>query len=309
MLRSLVVVALALLLAASTAQAQSIGPVGRNMNPPVPEGVEFVRDVVYGRAGDTDLLLNLARPKAATGKLPCLVVLHGGGWANGNRNQHNDLVVDAAKRGYVAVTVEYRLAPKDLFPAQVHDVKAAVRFLRASADKYGIDPDRIGAVGFSAGGHLAMMLGTTEKADDLEGDGGNPDRSSKVQAVVSFFGPTDLAAAELRPDVSTILRNFLGATLEQKPELYKRASPITYVRPTTAPMLLYQGTIDALVNYRQAVRMAEALTKAEVDGRVELLIGVGHGWGQPNLKHTIDGTYAFFGEKLNHREGRPTARP
>jgi len=264
----------------------------------VPETVEFEKDIVYGTGGGKDLTLNLARPKNADKPAPCIVIIHGGGWAAGKKEAHNDLTVALAGKGYVAVTVGYRLAPEAVFPAQVHDVKCAVRFLRDSAAKYRLDPDRIGAVGFSAGAHLSMMLGVTDKEDGLEGDGGHAEQSSKVQAVVSFFGPTDLAAPELLPDISPILKKFIGATLAEKPEQYKKASPITYVRPTSAPMLLLQGTQDILVNWKQAVRMAEALTRQGVDGRVELLLGLGHGWGGKELLRTADATFAFFDEKL-----------
>ena len=282
------------------ALAQSPQPPQR-LNPPaspVPDTVEVQKDVVYGKGGGRDLTLNLARPKAATAAAPCIVVIHGGGWANGRKEQHNDLIATLAARGYVAATVGYRLAPADVFPAQVEDVKCAVRFLRANAPKYNLDPKRVGAVGFSAGAHLSMMLGVTDKSDGLEGEGGWPDQPSKVQAVVSYFGPTDLAAPELRPDISPILRKFLGGTMEEKPEAYKRASPINYVRADTAPMLLLQGTNDPLVNWKQAIRMAEALAKHEVDGRVEILLGQGHGWRGPELKRTVEQTFAFFEEKL-----------
>jgi acetyl esterase/lipase len=263
-----------------------------------PAAVEFFKDVVYGKAGDQDLKLNLARPKATAAPAPCVVVIHGGGWSAGNKDQHSDLVRLAAGKGYVAATVGYRLAPAHPFPAAVNDVKCAVRYLRSHAADYHLDPNRIGAVGFSAGAHLAMMLGVTDKADGLEGDGGWPDPSSKVQAVVSFFGPTDLTAPELWPDISPILRRFLGGPLAQKPDLYKQASPITYVREDSAPMLLFQGTNDPLVNWKQAVRMTEALSRKEVDGRIELLVGLGHGWAGPELKRTAEATFAFFDEKL-----------
>ena len=264
----------------------------------VPENIEVLKDVVYGKGGGRDLTLNLARPKATAGPAPCVLVIHGGGWANGRKEQHNDVIAVLAGRGYVAATVGYRLAPAGVFPAQVEDVKCAVRYLRAHAGKYNLDPDRVGAVGFSAGAHLAMMLGVTDKPDGLEGDGGWPDPSSKVQAVVSYFGPTDLAAPELRPDISPILKKFLGGTLDEKPEAYKRASPINYVRADSAPMLLLQGTNDPLVNWKQAVRMAEALAKNDVDGRVEILLGLGHGWRGPELTRTADATFKFFDEKL-----------
>jgi acetyl esterase/lipase len=128
-----------------------------------PGDVQFRADVVYGKAGDVELKLDLSRPKTDAKNLPCVVVVHGGGWAGGDKRQHDDITWEFARRGYVSATVGYRLAPAHPFPAQVQDVKCAVRYLRAHADKYGLDPNRIGAVGFSAGAHLSMMLGTIDK--------------------------------------------------------------------------------------------------------------------------------------------------
>lgn len=266
--------------------------------PAVPDTVELLRDVAYGKGGNKTLTLNLARPKVITSAAPCIVIIHGGGWTGGRKEQHNDLAVTLAGKGYVAATVGYRLAPEAIFPAQVNDVKCAVRFLRANADRFKLDPKRIGTVGFSAGAHLAMLLGVTEKKDGLEGDGGYDEQSSKVQAVVSFFGPTDLTAPEVFPEVSPILKKFLGGTMAEKPELYRKASPISYVTPDDAPMLLFQGTNDYLVNWKQAIRMTEALVKNDVDGRLELLLGPGHGWNGRELKRTAEATFAFFDEKL-----------
>ncbi len=264
----------------------------------IPDSIEFQKDVVYGKGGGKDLTLNLARPKIASSPSPCIVIIHGGGWAAGKKEAHNDLAVTLAGKGYVAVTVGYRLAPDAIFPAQIEDVKCAVRYLRASSEKYKLDPKRIGAVGFSAGAHLSMMLGVTDKPDGLEGEGGHAEQSSKVQAVVSFFGPTDLTAPEIFPEVSPILKKFLGGTLSEKTDLYKKASPINYVKADSAPMLLFQGTNDVLVNWKQAVRMAEALMKHDVDGRLELLLGLGHGWSGKELIRTAESTFAFFEEKL-----------
>ena len=142
-----------------------------------------------------------------------------------------------ARKGYVAVTISYRLAPDAKFPAQIEDCKAAVRWLRANAKKYRIDPDHIGVVGFSAGGHLCCLLGVTDKKDGLEGEGGNADQSSRVQAVVSYFGPTDLCEKTWSKDVEEkVLAPFVGASFDDKPALYKKVSPITYV-PKDAPPL------------------------------------------------------------------------
>src|SRR6185503_16053673 len=195
---------------------------------PKPEDdILFEKDLVYGKGGDEELKLNLGRPKEQTGTRPCVVLIHGGGWAAGNKNLHDPQVRDLIKRGFVGATVGYRFAPKHIFPAQIEDVKCAIRFLRANADKYGIDKDRIGAVGFSAGAHLSMLLGTMDKDDGLEGEGGCSDQSSKANAVVAFFAPTDLTSSDWHEKTGKILLGFLGGSKQEKPELYKKASPIS----------------------------------------------------------------------------------
>jgi hypothetical protein len=128
--------------------------------------------------------------------------------------------------------------PKGTYPAQIEDVKCAVRHLRANADKYGIDKDRIGAIGFSAGAHLSLLLGTMDKADGLEGEGGHTDQSSKVQAVVSYFGPTDLTQPDLPDIVKGMLNDLVGGKVADKLDVAKSASPITYVDSADAPTLL-----------------------------------------------------------------------
>lgn len=304
-----------ILLAAAVVATVAFVHSARAADRKAPDDVEFTADVVYGKAGGRELKLDLSRPKKAAAKdgktehgLPCVLVIHGGGWAQGNKEAHDDITWVFAQHGYVAATVGYRLAPNFVFPAQVQDVKCAVRFLRAHAADYGLDPDRIGAVGFSAGGHLSMMLATTRKEDGLEGDGGSADQSSKVQAAVAFFGPTDLLAPDLPTVTDNILKNFIGGTKAEKTDAYKAASPITYVRADSAPMLLLQGTKDPLVPHTQATLMADAMTKAGVPGRVELLLGQSHGWGGTDLKRTGDETLAFFDEHLK-KEQAPAPQP
>ncbi|MCY2952860.1 MAG: alpha/beta hydrolase [Planctomycetota bacterium] len=262
-----------------------------------PADVVFEPDITYATVAGEELKLNLARPKDAKGDRPCILVIHGGAWRAGDRAGHNDLTWKFAQRGYVSATIGYRFCPKYLFPAQVQDVKCAVRFLRANAGKYNIDVNRFGAVGFSAGAHLSMMLGVMDKADGLDDSGGWPDQSSKVQAVVSFFGPTDMR--EEFPAASVpLLLGFLGGTPTEKPEAHRLASPVTYVTAGDAPMLLFQGTKDPLVPHQQAILMLDAMTKAGVPGRVELLAGSSHGWGGAELNRTVLAMNAFFDEYL-----------
>jgi acetyl esterase/lipase len=267
---------------------------GQDKGPQVPAGVMYEPDIVFGKGGDVDLALDIARPEKLDKPTPCVVFIHGGGWTGGNRKVHVKEILDFAQRGYVSATIQYRLVPKAIFPAQVEDVKCGIRYLRANADKYKIDPNKIGAVGFSAGAHLSMLLGTMDKKDGLEGKGGNADQSSKVQAVVAFFGPTDLAAEfpATTIDVPSLIHNFLGGTKDEKPDNYKAASPITYVDKDDAPTLIYHGMKDRLVPFAQAEKMAG------MPGRVELLLNADHGWGGAELTRTVEGTAAFLAEQL-----------
>jgi dienelactone hydrolase len=170
--------------------------------------------------------------------------------------------------------------------------------LRANAEKYGIDKERFGAIGFSAGAHLSMLLGTMDKKDGLEGSGGNPNESSKVQAVVSYFGPTDLAQKDFPANVNGMIYDFLGGLPEEKPENFKAASPVTYIDKADAPILHYQGTVDRLVPYAQAYLLSDAMTKAGLGGRVEMLLGADHGWGGAEMQRTATAAKAFFDEQL-----------
>jgi acetyl esterase/lipase len=295
-----ILLCLAILAAPAIASSQDKAKAKAPAPPEVPAGVVYEPDIVYGKGGDTELMLDIARPEKLDKPAPCVVFIHGGGWAGGHRKVHVPQILDFAKRGYVTATVTYRLVPKAIFPAQVEDVKCAIRYLRASADKHKLNPDKIGAVGFSAGAHLSMLLGTMDKKDGLEGEGGHAERSSKVQAVVAYFGPTDLAAEfPAKPfDVPKLIHDFLGGTATEKAAAYKAASPITYVDKNDAPTLIYHGTQDALVPYSQATLMTDLMHKSGMPGRVELILNANHGWGGTELVRTVEGTAAFFAEHL-----------
>jgi acetyl esterase/lipase len=265
--------------------------------------IRFHRNLVYGKGGDTDLKLDLATLKDGDGPFPAIVCIHGGGWRAGKRQDLARLTELLAGKGYVAVTVSYRLTAKAKFPAQIEDCKAAVRWLRANAKKYKVNADRIGAVGFSAGGHLVCMLGTTNKKDGLEGKGGNADQSSRVQAVVSFFGPTNFNTKDWSEDIEkTFLIPFVGTTYEDKPEVYKKISPINYVTKEAPPFLFFHGTKDSLVGLRHSKELAAKLEKAGVSAKVVEMKGDGHGWGGKKLTQTLDQTVAFFDKVLKEKK-------
>jgi acetyl esterase/lipase len=275
---------------------------GTPTTPKPPAGIDYQPDIEYGTGGGEKLRLDLARPTKMERAAPCILVIHGGAWAKGDKRQHTDLIFKLAQQGYVAATVQYRFCPKHVFPAQVEDVKCAVRYLRAHAEEHKINPALLGAVGFSAGAHLSMMLGTMGKDDGLEGMGGHADQSSQVQCVVAFFGPTDLARSDLSPTSVFLVSNFMGSTPEEDKGERKRASPLTYLDQGDAPMLLLQGTKDPLVPHSHAIVMGEAMTKAGVPGRVELLIGAGHGWGGDDLVRSWEESLRFF---KNHLQPKP----
>ena len=198
----------------------------------------------------------------------------------------------------MTISPQYRFCPKETFPAQVQDVKAAVRWVKRHAKDYDIDPDRIGAIGFSAGGHLALMLGLTAPSDGLEGPASDGAPDSRVKAVVNFFGPTDLAASDIPERSKPLVKDFLGGTAQEKPDLAAKASPLTYVSKDDVPVLTFQGTRDPLVPPTQATKLAKAMSDAGVPGRVELLIGAQHGWGGHELERTKAETFAFFDSYL-----------
>jgi acetyl esterase/lipase len=255
-------------------------------------------NIVYTKAGTDELKLDVSRPDGKDGLFPAVVLIHGGAWRAGNKSDVRGISSEFTKRGYVVVAPQYRFCPKETFPAQVHDVKAAVRWIKTNAKKYQVDPERIGAMGFSAGGHLALMLGLTGPSDGLEGDvpAGAPD--SRVKAVVNYFGPTDLAAKDIPLVSKPLVKDFLGGTPEEKPEAAAKASPLTFVSSDDSPVLTFQGTKDPLVPYTQAIKLADAMNSAGVAGRVELLIGAQHGWAGAELDRTINETFQFFDRHL-----------
>ncbi len=273
---------------------------------PSPAGapkITATHDIPYARVGRADLKLDLACPVEGTGPFPAVVVLYGGAWRMGNKWGNRPTLAEFARRGYVAIAPQYRHCPADTFPAQVHDVKAAVRWLRAHAAEYRVDPDHIGAMGFSSGGHLALMLGVTGPADGLEGDVPPDSPSSKVQAVVNYFGPSDFLATDVPEYSQGLVRDFLGATPADLPEVAAKASPVTFLSRDDAPILTFHGTKDPLVPHTQATRLAEAMTRVGLAGRTELLVGAGHGWFGDQMKRTMADTYTFFETHL-----RPTPR-
>lgn len=263
------------------------------------ESVVVEKGIEYANPDNQHLQLDLARPSKGDGPFPAVVCIHGGGFRAGTRDGYDGLIRQLAERGYVAVTITYRLAPKYPFPAAVYDCKAAVRWLRANAAKYRIDPEQIGATGGSAGGHLALYLGVTGGVAEVEGDAGNPGFSSRVACVVNDYGPSDLTRSYGKSvDAAEVLPLFLGGNVEKERKKHLMASPLYWVTPTAAPTLCVHGTKDPYVAYEQSVWIVDRLLAAGVDAELVTITGAGHGFGGAQARQADDAKFAFFDKYL-----------
>jgi acetyl esterase/lipase len=240
-------------------------------------------NIVFGKGGEVELKLDLCRPAEGEGPFPALVWVFGGGWGFYSGTRAQCPIQTAAEKGFVAITVDYRLTsmvdekgkPKYPFPAQIQDVKCAIRWLRANAKNYAVDPDRIGVVGWSSGGHLALMAGLTEPSDGLEGEGGNREYSSKVKAVVCTGGLVEAASFHRNTNVPLRVERLLGGPPDKASKSYKIASPITYVRKNNPPVLYIQGDVDRSCPLEQS-QLLETKMK-QVGASCTLIIKHGHG--------------------------------
>lgn len=229
-------------------------------------------DVTYSKAGGDDLKMDIYSPPTAK-MAPCLVVIHGGAWMAGQRQDMKELCEAAANRGFVAATVQYRLAPKFKWPAMLDDVQTAVRFLRTNAAQYGIDPNRFAASGASAGGHLSLLLGYRDTRDPKPTEYGG--LSSRVSAVLDIFGPTDLSR-DYPPSMDILFAAVLGKQRKDATEDIRLASPTSFIDAKSAPTFVVHGTADPLVPIIQSKRLVEMLTAAKVPCEAVYLEGGGH---------------------------------
>lgn len=236
-------------------------------------------DVTYARYGDRTLEMDVYRPKGVWGSLPAIVCIHGGGWAKGNRTNHARVAQALATRGYLTATISYRLSGEAPFPAAIHDCKAAVRFLRASAKEYGIDADRIGAIGLSAGGHLTALLATSGGVDDLEGDGGNASFSSTIQAAIPMGAQTDFESERTREisrikERGQIWRQFLGGSQQDKPDTYRLASPLHHLDEKDPPCWFITGETDDRSTRAEAFR--QRMSQLRIPSGLTVVEGAPH---------------------------------
>lgn len=266
------------------------------VEPSLPSGVQAQANVVYARYGTRKLLLDAFYPAQKRAKgYPAVLIVHGGGWRSGDRSQHIPLAQQLAANGYVAVTAEYRLSTEALYPAAVYDLKAAVRWLRANAKAYQIDATRIAVLGFSAGGQLATLLGTTNGDMKFEGNGGNARFSSAVQAIVDIDGTLAFIHPESGEgdDSKSIsaATYWFGVNKETKPELWHEAGALNHVDKNTPPILFINSSVDRMHAGRDDMR--RKLDALGVYSEVQSFPEAPHTfclfqpWFEPTVKYTV----------------------
>lgn len=262
-------------------------------------------DIPFGEADGRPLLLDIVRPaERPPAPRPAIVHIHGGGWMEGSKGPGWNWFL--AARGFFVVSISYRLSHEATFPACLHDCKAGVRWLRANADRYGLDPARVGVWGHSAGGHLAALLGVTENIPALEGNSGSLGHSSRVQAVVALSPPADFlrTGGRMINDADSPVTRLFGGMVHERAELMRLAGPVNHVRGDAPPFLIVHGERDDVVPIEQAHRLHEALSRAGGEVAFVPLAGVGHDFGMlirpddPALSPTSRTILDFFDRHL-----------
>ena len=267
--------------------------------PRLPEGVRGYVDVIYRRVGFRNQKLDVYVPKQFTGDpRPAIVAIHGGSWKGGSKNTYGRDVSKLVNHGYVVISVSYCLASpsQPSWPDNLEDLQAAIRWIRRHAGEYGVDSSRIVAFGASAGGHLAALLGTHMAGTDEE---------AKVQAVVCMYGPTDLRDLCRKPRPEQSLRLLFGKSVDEAPEFYVAASPLTHVSRANAPMLFIHGEIDDSIPVEQSVRMAETLRSHGVATEMILVPGAGHSFRFDAAAYNlVPRIVAFLDRNLDRRNAQ-----
>ncbi len=296
----------AVLPATPSAREPTISPQPTSPRPGNPPALGTVqKDVTYCTPDGGPQKMDLYFPRVSYGKPgPVVVYVHGGGWQGGDKSggeglREMNLLVE---RGYLFVSINYRLAPKFKWPAQIQDVKCAIRFLRANARSLGLDPNRIGAIGGSAGGHLVAMLGVTDASAGFD-VGEYLDQSSRVKAVVDLFGPADLTVKQFTESQANTIRTAFGVQSPDDPLLAK-ASPVTYISKDDPPFLILQGDKDTLVPPSQSQELYDRLKAGGVTATLVIVKNAGHGFApaggaiSPSLVEITKTVVDFFGKYL-----------
>lgn len=283
-----------------------------NLQPPDPAKLGTTEcDITYGNVSGVALKMDVYYPEVADKAMPAIIYVHGGAWISGDKASDEGVkfIPELVAQGYIVASVNYRLAPEHKFPAQIEDVKCAVRHLRANAAKYGIDPRRIGAVGASAGGHLVALLGTSDPSSGLEGSCGYSEESSRVQVVVDLCGPTDLAVLLFDVDYVSWVEEYYNTAAEQvlgtrdpEAEIVSTVSPVTHVTSDDPPFLIIHGDEDILVPLSQAEILYDQLVAAQVPATLVVVQNASHYLtgtdASMTLEEIVDMIADFFDQHL-----------
>jgi len=276
-------------------------PLAKVIDPPrvdfEAEGMAYEADIVYANLGGFDCKLDLFYSKTANKPMPVIVWFHGGGWSSEDLTRkyrpEQELAV-LAREGFFIVSADYRLIQQTPFPACLQDCKCVIRWVRAHAEKYGLDPDRVGVIGESAGGHLVALLGVTDGIAELEGDGPYQEYSSRVQAVIPWYAPADMAGRTEGDRALAMAQRFCGTDdVQEADRIMKLMSPIRHMDRTDLPPFLFvHGNADRLVPYQNSVDMCEKMKANGMDAELVTVDGQGHGFfdGQ----EYYEAMYAFF---------------
>ncbi len=262
--------------------------------PETPPDIAEFKDIVYKEVDGRALKLDIYERKDLDRAAPLLIFIHGGGWKSGKKEDYRVYTLAFAQRGYVTASISYRLSGVAKYPAAIEDVKCAVRWLRAHAEDYGFAPDKIALIGGSAGGHLSLLAGYAD--EDAFSAPCDADASSRVQAVVDLYGPVDLTTEYARGhDLTT---SFFGVSYEEAPELYRQASPLSWITPDDPPTLIFQGTIDDLVPVSQSDTLHAALDRAGLFNEYHRLKGWPH---TMDLSKKVNEYCRFYMERFFRR--------
>lgn len=280
-----------------------------------PNGMKIKRNIPYVENGHRNQVLDIFLPEQPSDKpLPLMIWIHGGAWMGGS--QAWVPLTYLVNEGFAVASIQYRFSSDAVWPAQAHDCKAAIRFLRANAAKYNIDPDCFGVGGDSAGGHLAAFVGTSGDVKEMEGDLGNTNVSSRVQAVLDWYGPTDLTLMGRQAIPGSVIQHdspdspeskLMGGPIQESKELAKTANPITYIDKNDPPFLIMHGDNDHVVPIGQSVILAKALVDAGVEVTMKTIPGADHGGPQFNTPQSQRLIKEFLSRNLKLVENQPVA--
>ena len=308
----LIVLASAVGLRAQPASKSTEEPKAKPLHPAfdVPHGVKSYLDIPYVEKGHERQKLNLFLPeKKSDTPLPVIVAIHGGGWVVGEKDRLGARGVYMLTRGFAIAGIGYRLSGDAPFPAQIEDCKAAIRWLRAHAEDYNLDPDHFAAVGGSAGGHLAALVGTSGGVKEFD-VGAHLDQSSRVQAVVDNCGPTDIVkfaatkGAKDSESPSSLVVKLLGGPLKERLALAEQANPITHLDKTVPPFLIIHGDLDRHVPINQSELLFAALKQAGISVRFHTIHGAGH--ADLSQQEIFEMRNAFLEQTLKGKPDRGT---